>query len=64
MGLSLLLSNKLLNNNNDKDKDEIYQTFSKKPSIEKAFEIIKDDLDKIIPKKYSDKIEELKLSKI
>ena len=30
-GLSLLLSNKLLNNNNDKDKDEIYQTFSKKP---------------------------------
>ena len=58
--LSLLLSNKLLNDNydNDKDndKDEIYQTFSKKPSIEKAFKIINDYLDNIIPQKYSNKI--------
>lgn len=65
-GLSLLLSFKLSNDNfdNDNEKDEIYHAFSNKASIAKAFEDIKEDLDKIIPQKYSDKIEGIKNSKI
>ena len=65
-GLSLLLSFKLSNDNFDNvnEKDEIYHAFSNKASIAKAFEDIKEDLDKIIPQKYSDKIEGIKNSKI
>ena len=59
-GLSLSLSYKLLSYNSDNDED-FYQTFSNKATIQKAFEEIKFDLDKIIPQKYSDKISEIKM---
>ena len=59
-GLSLSLSYKLLSDNSDNDED-FYQTFSNKATIQKAFEEIKCDLDKIIPQKYSDKISEIKM---
>ena len=62
-GLSLSLSYKLLSDNSDNDED-FYQTFSNKATIQKAFEEIKCDLDKIIPQKYSDKIDGIKNSKI
>ena len=58
-GLSLLLSYKLLNDNSDDDID-FYQTFSNKASTMNSLEEIKNDLDKIIPQKYSDKIDEIK----
>jgi len=60
-GLSLLLSNKLLNDNCDNDK-EFYKSFSNKASIIKSFEEIKSNLNKIIPQKYCDKIEEIKIA--
>ena len=60
-GLSLLLSYKLFNDNSDNNED-IYQTFSNKATIIKAFEEIKSDLDKIIPQKYSDKISKIKIA--
>jgi transcription initiation factor TFIIIB Brf1 subunit/transcription initiation factor TFIIB len=58
-GLSLSLSYKLLNDNSGNDED-FYRTFSSKATIIKAFEEIKCDLDKIVPQKYSDKINEIK----
>ena len=60
-GLSLLLSNKLLNDNCDNDK-EFYKSVSNKASIIKSFEEIKSVLDKIIPQQYWDKIKEIKIS--
>ena len=61
-GLSLSLSYKLLNDNSDNDED-FYQAFSNKATIIKAFEEIKCDLDKIVPQKYSNKINEIKFVK-
>ena len=58
-GLSLSLSYKLFGDNSYNDED-FYQTFSNKVTIIKAFEEIKYDLDKIIPQKYSNKINEIK----
>ena len=58
-GLSLSLSYKLLSDNSDNDKD-FYQAFSNKATIIKAFEEIKCDLDKIVPQKYNNKINEIK----
>ena len=58
-GISLSLSYKLLNDNSGNDED-FYRTFSSKATIIKAFEEIKCDLDKIVPQKYSDKINEIK----
>ena len=60
-GLSLSLSYKLLSDNSDNDED-FYQAFSNKATIIKAFEEIKCDLDKIVPQKYSDKINEIKMA--
>ena len=60
-GLSLSLSYKLLSDNSDNDED-FYRAFSNKATIIKAFEEIKCDLDKIVPQKYSDKINEIKLA--
>ena len=62
-GLALLLAYKLLNSTSDINK-EFYSAFSNKVTISKSFEKIKKDLEKIIPKKYSDKIKELNESKI
>ena len=59
VGLSLLFSYKLL----DKDfynKEEMYKEFSTENTLKKAFEEIKDCLDLIIPKQYSEKIQDLK----
>ena len=58
-GLSLSLSYKLLSDNSDNDED-FYQAFSNKVAIIKSFEEIKNELDKIVPQKYSDKIKEIK----
>ena len=62
-GLALLLAYKLLNSTSDINK-EFYSAFSNKVTISKSFEKIKKDLEKIIPKKYSNKIKELNESKI
>ena len=59
-GLSLSLSNKLLSDNSDNDEG-FYQAFSNKATIIKAFEEIKCDLNKIVPQKYSDKINQIKM---
>ena len=59
VGLSILFSYKLL----DKDfynKEEMYKEFSTENTLKKAFEEIKDCLDLIIPKQYSEKIQDLK----
>ena len=62
-GISLLLSYILLSNNFDSGED-FFRTFSNKATLSKAFEEIKCSLDKIIPQKYSDKLEMIKKSKI
>ena len=59
VGLSILFSYKLL----EKDfynKEEMYKEFSTENTLKKAFEEIKDCLDLIIPKQYSEKIQDLK----
>ena len=60
-GLSLMLSYKLLSDNSDDIKD-IWGIFSTRGTLLKAFEEIKSQLDKVIPTKFTDKIEKLKLS--
>lgn len=62
-GLALLLSYRLLNDNDD-NSNEFSSYFSKKATLMKYFEEIKDSLNQIIPVKYSDNIEELKNSLI
>ena len=62
-GISLLLSYRLLSDNSDSGED-FFRTFSNKATLSRAFEEIKCSLDKIIPQKYSDKIEMIKNSKI
>ena len=62
-GISLLLSYRLLSDNCDSGED-FFRTFSNKATLSRAFEEIKCSLDKIIPQKYSDKIEMIKNSKI
>ena len=58
-GLSLMLSYKILNDNSDNMKD-FFNTFATKATLRRTFKEINDQLDKIIPNKYFDKIEELK----
>ena len=60
-GLSLVLSYKLLNDNSD-DFKTFFITFASKISLKRAFEQIKNNLDKVIPNDYIKKIDELKLS--
>ena len=62
-GLSLILSYKLLNDNSDDFKD-FFSTFSQKYTLVKSFEEIKNQLEKVIPNEYFDKINELKISLI
>ena len=62
-GLSLILSYKLLNDNSDDFKD-FFSTFSSKYTLIKSFEEIKNQLEKVIPNEYFDKINELKISLI
>jgi len=58
-GLSLMLSYKLLSDNSDNFED-FFSTFSTKATLWKTFEEIKNQLDKVIPSEYTEKIEELK----
>ena len=58
-GLSLMLSYKILNDNSDNMKD-FFNTFATKATLRRTFKEINEQLDKIIPNKYFDKIEELK----
>lgn len=58
-GLTLLLSYILLNDNID-DSEEIYKEFSKKTTLSKYFEEIKNSLTFILPKEYHDKIDIIK----
>ena len=58
-GLSLMLSYQILNDNSDNMKD-FFNTFATKATLRRTFKEINDQLDKIIPNKYFDKIEELK----
>ena len=60
-GLSLILSYKLLNDNSDDFKD-FFSTFSTKNTLIKSFEEISNQLEKVIPNKYLDKIKEQKIS--
>jgi len=60
-GLSLLLSYKLRNENYD-DFKTFFSNFASKISLKRAFEQIKNELDKVIPRDYLKKIDELKLS--
>ena len=60
-GLSLLLSYKLRNENYD-DFKTFFTNFASKISLKRAFEQIKNELDKVIPSDYLKKIDELKLS--
>ena len=62
-GISLLLSYRLLSDNFGSGED-FFRTFSNKATLSRAFEKIKCSLDKIIPNKYSDKLELIKKSKI
>ena len=62
-GLSLLLSYKLLSDNSDNSK-EFFSYFSKKATLSKCFEEIKDELHQIIPKEFHAKIDELKNTSI
>lgn len=62
-GLSLILSYKLLNDNSDDFKD-FFSTFSQKYTLIKSFEEIKNQLEKVIPNEYFDKIKFLKISLI
>ena len=62
-GLSLILSYKLLNDNSDDFKD-FFSTFSSKYTLIRSFEEIKNQLEKVIPNEYFDKINELKISLI
>ena len=62
-GLSLILSYKLLNDNSDDFKD-FFSTFSSKCTLIKSFEEIKNQLEKVIPNEYFDKINEIKISMI
>ena len=62
-GLSLILSYKLLNDNSDDFKD-FFSTFSQKYTLVKSFEEIKNQLEKVIPNEYFDKIKFLKISLI
>ena len=63
VGLTLLLSNKLLNDNID-DSEAIYKEFSKKATLRKYLEEIKDSLTLILPKEYHDKIDIIKKFRI
>ena len=58
-GLALMLSYKLLNYELDNNED-FFRTFSTKGAIIKAFKDIKNQLDKVIPSEFNDKIKELK----
>ena len=58
-GLALMLSYKLLNYEPDNNED-FFRTFSTKGTIIKAFKDIKNQLDKVIPSEFNDKIKELK----
>ena len=58
-GLSLMLSYKILNDNSDNMKD-FFSTFTTKATLRRTFKEIKDQLDKVIPNEYFDKIEKLK----
>ena len=58
-GLSLQLSYKLLNDNSDNSQD-FFSSFSVKNTLNKAFIEVKPHLDKIIPFRYSNRLEELK----
>ena len=60
-GLSLVLSYKLRNDNSD-DFKNFFTTFATKGTLKRAFEQIKNNLDKVIPNDYIKKIDELKLS--
>ena len=62
-GLSLILSYKLLNDNSDDFKD-FFSTFSSKYTLIKSFDEIKNQLEKVIPNEYFDKIKFLKISLI
>ena len=55
-GLALIISCKLLDEKIQNPK-EFYTQFSKKYTIKKSFETIKDDLNLIIPKEHSSKID-------
>lgn len=58
-GLALLLSYIIFNENID-DSKEFYSTFSSRATLSKYFEEVKSALALIIPKEYTDKIEQLK----
>ena len=58
-GLSLMLSYKLLNDNSDNMKD-FFSAFATKATLRRTFKEINDQLEKVIPNEYFDKIEELK----
>ena len=60
-GLSLILSYKLLNDNSDDFKD-FFSTFSTKNTLIKSFEKIYNQLEKVIPNEYLNKIKEQKIS--
>ena len=60
-GLSLILSYKLLNDNSDDFKD-FFSTFSTKNTLIKSFEEIYNQLEKVIPNEYLNKIKEQKIS--
>ena len=60
-GLSLILSYKLLNDNSDDFKD-FFSTFSTKNTLIKSFEEINNQLEKVIPNEYLNKIKEQKIS--
>jgi transcription initiation factor TFIIIB Brf1 subunit/transcription initiation factor TFIIB len=57
-GLALLLAYEL-SNDNSYDKKEFYDFFSKKNTLKKAYEEIKDNLQIIVPQKLWDKINNL-----
>ena len=59
-GLSLILSYKLLNDNSDDFKD-FFSTFSTKNTLIKSFEEIYNQLEKVIPNEYLNKIKEQKI---
>jgi len=60
-GLSLVLSYKLRNDNSD-DFKNFFTTFATKGTLKRAFEQIKNNLEKVVPNDYMKKIDELKLS--
>jgi transcription initiation factor TFIIIB Brf1 subunit/transcription initiation factor TFIIB len=59
-GLALLLAYEL-SNDNSYDKKEFYDFFSKKNTLKKAYEEIKDNLQIIVPQKLWDKINSLNI---